>query len=183
MAREYLASKGVAEPSAALVKGLLMHTAFDMYPGQYGEVGRASGQEMLQRGPNNNQGYGRVDMDRLTETNGNDQFIDQRTGVAVGENLAFKVSNSGFTQLKVTLVYTDYPGSPSVQKTLVNNIDLSVADSSGQELASSTSQANNSEQITLSQVPAGDLQVLVRGVNVPQGRNGKQPFALLISGR
>ncbi|MBK7962780.1 MAG: S8 family serine peptidase [Bdellovibrionales bacterium] len=65
--RQILQQKyNIQNPSAAVVKAALMNTAFDMYPGQYGEVGASRGQEILQRRPNSDEGYGRVDMKELT---------------------------------------------------------------------------------------------------------------------
>ena len=40
---------------------------------------------------------------------------------------------------------------------------------------------NNTEMLELEGLPAGNYQVLVKGVNVPTGKQGKQPYALLIS--
>lgn len=182
VARQFLIKKGVAKPTSALVKGLLLHTAFDMYPGQYGEVGRSRGQELLQPGPNNNQGYGRVDMARLTEENAADMFVDERQGVGAGEVKKVVFANSGFNTVRVTLVYNDYPGAPSARKTLVNDLDIEVVDGSGKTF-NNRSNVNNNEQVVIKGVAPGALTIHVRGANVPQGRNGKQPYALLVSGR
>src|SRR5690606_26607202 len=57
--REYFQSvHGVANPGAALVKGLLINGAVDMTPGQYG----AGATQDVSRRPDNNQGWGRVDL-------------------------------------------------------------------------------------------------------------------------
>ncbi|MCB0419374.1 MAG: S8 family serine peptidase [Bdellovibrionales bacterium] len=181
VARQFLKSKGMNQPSAALVKGLLLHTAFDMYPGQYGEVGRSQGQEMLTPGPNNNQGYGRVDMARLTDPNGAVAYFDETSGIGVGESREYSFDSQGYKEVRVTLVYTDYPGSPSAGKTLVNDLDLVVTDGSGTS-RSVSSRVDNNEQVLLKSPSDGPLKIVVKGVNVPQGKGGKQPYALLISG-
>ncbi|MEO0336070.1 MAG: S8 family serine peptidase, partial [Pseudomonadota bacterium] len=62
VARQFLVEEmRVDRPSAALVKGLLMHSAFNLFPGQYGDRGKSSGQELLVDGPNMHQGFGRLD--------------------------------------------------------------------------------------------------------------------------
>ncbi|RYZ76916.1 MAG: serine protease, partial [Proteobacteria bacterium] len=66
----------IANPSAVLLKATLMHTAFDMYPGQYGEVGQAAGQELLTRRPNIDEGYGRMDLARVVSLEGATHFVD-----------------------------------------------------------------------------------------------------------
>ena len=63
--REFCNHRGVARPMGSLVKAVLMHTADDLYPGQYGFRGK--GQEMLKPGPNNHQGYGQVNLQNVTQ--------------------------------------------------------------------------------------------------------------------
>jgi subtilisin family serine protease len=52
LVRQYLVDKRGIQPSAAMLKAVLMHTAFDLYPGQFGEVGKDKGQELIQHRPN-----------------------------------------------------------------------------------------------------------------------------------
>lgn len=176
--REYLANEHkMNEPSAALVKAVLMHSADDLYPGQYGEIGRQNGQELLVPGPNVDQGYGRVNMETATSPLANQYYtmVLDAPGVAQGESVSYAVSGGIH---KVTLVYTDAPGSSASAKALVNNLDLEVKMNDGRILKS-TSTLNNSEQIVAQQ---GEIsEVVVRGVNIPQGRDGVLPFALVVS--
>lgn len=83
------------------------------------------------------------------------------------------------------MAYTDAPGTASAQRTLVNDLDLTVIDPSGRTLfpngRSDKDSTNNMEQIDVLTASAGTYQVKVRGGNVPQGKNGAQPFALVIS--
>lgn len=65
-------------------------------------------------------------------------------------------------------------------KALVNDIDLVVTGPDGREFAKND-RANNSEMIELRSGPEGEYKVTVKGYNVPQGKNGKQPYALIIS--
>lgn len=179
--RQYLVeSKGIAQPSAALVKAALIHTAFDMFPGQFGSVGRERGQELLTRRPTTDAGYGRVDMDRATSLEAA-HLIDERTGVAVGETKSYRARADRPSALTATLVWMDAPAADAAAKALVNDLDLTLVDSSGRETALRDS-LNNVEMIEI-QIPAGDYEVRVKGANVPQGIAGKQPFALIVTAR
>jgi serine protease AprX len=176
VARQILIEKhGIKNPSAALVKASLMHTAFNMFPGQYGT---GAVQEIKAR-PDNNQGYGRVDMARFVGMGANTVMTDSATGVATGEILEQKVSVSQ-GQLMVNLVYTDAPGTPSSGAALVNNLDLIVMDSSGKVLSQSDA-INNAEFFEKKGLAAGVYTIQVKGTNVPMGKAGKQPFALVYS--
>lgn len=184
IARQYLIEKvGIKSPSAAVVKALLLHTAYDMYPGQYGEVGAARGQELLTRRPNNDEGYGRVDMARMMSIGSVFSMInDERIGVATGETkeIQLKIEKPG--QLEVNLVWTDAPGSANASKALVNDLDLEVILPSGQVL-SKNDQINNHSFVSGDLSQSGTVIVRIKGVNVPMGVNGKQPFAVISSVR
>ena len=132
---------------------------------------------MLQRGANNQQGYGRVNMDAATSDDL--VLIDDKDGVAQGRGAQYELK-AGYR--KFTLVYTDAPGSPSASKSLVDNLDLKVELTDGTVLRSS-SQVNNSEQIVLDEDKAasGPVKVTVEGTSIPQSRNGALPFALVVS--
>jgi serine protease AprX len=87
--RQILQQKyNIQNPSAAVVKAALMNTAFDMYPGQYGEVGASRGQEILQRRPNSDEGYGRVDMKELSSRTLS--VWDEKVGVIQGDTKSFR---------------------------------------------------------------------------------------------
>jgi subtilisin family serine protease len=161
----------IANPSAALVKAMMMHTAFDMFPGQYGMV---AAQE-LQRRPNSDEGYGRVDLKALVNLTPATTAIDDSVaqGAAVEKTVQVK---SG--KLLVNLVYTDAPGTPSAGAALVNDLDLSVTGPTGQTYGKADS-INNSEVVELSGLPAGAYKISVKGSKIPMGKEGKQPFALV----
>ena len=175
--REYLMKgKGQSSPSAALVKAVLMHTAYDMFPGQFGE--RSQGQELMTRRPNADEGYGRVDMDKATNLEGT-QLVDERTGVETGQEMRYQVQVKQAGEMSITLVYTDAPAAAGAAKALVNDLDVAVyADKA--RLAAPEDHTNNNEQIDL-KVAAGDYEIVVKGTNVPQGLNGKQPYAMVVT--
>ena len=83
VARQFLVEqRQIADPSSAMVKALLMHTAYDMYPGQYGT---GPTQELPTRRPNVHEGYGRVDMDVATRLGAETTLVDNHDGLATGE--------------------------------------------------------------------------------------------------
>lgn len=174
LVRQKLIDLNRANPSAALVKGVMLHTATDLYPGQYGELGQGRGQEILNRGPNSDQGYGRVDVAKAL--GGSFQFFDEKAGLATGETESFQVQGS---LAKVTLVYTDAPGAPEAKKALVNNLDIEVH--AGDKLISaSASLVDNIEQIVFER-PVVNPTILVKGTNIAMGHKGKQPYAIVWS--
>jgi subtilisin family serine protease len=166
----------IANPSAALVKATLMHTAKDMYPGQYGE-GTAT-QELATHRPNSDEGYGRVDMGRLAALTNSTVFVDAAVGQDQVYTHTIQVTGHG---LLVNLVYTDAPGTPGAAQALVNDLSLTVTDAKGAAVASVDDHVNNSAIIEKDVAP-GTYTITVKGVKVPMGQaslNGQQPFALV----
>lgn len=180
VARQMLAEKwGVQNPSAAALKAMIMHSADDLYPGQFGEVGAAKGQELLTRRPNSDEGYGRVNMDNMVQMMKNTFVADNRDGLATNQEEAyqFKLGSSG--KLYANLVWTDAPGSANASKALVNDLDLVLVGPNG--TVSMNDHINNNEMIE-QVLPAGDYKLIVKGANVPNGKNGgRQAYALVWS--
>lgn len=178
--RQYLVDdRKIAQPSAALVKAVLMHTAVDLYPGGFGEIGQASGQEIITHRPNIDEGFGRVDVSRATNL-ASAVLIDEKSGVGKGDAQTYPIHVSGAGKLTATLVYTDAAGSSSAAQALVNDLDLVLVDPSGRE--TTVADRINNHEIIETAVQSGDYRVKVLGVNVPQGpASGRQPYALIIS--
>ncbi|MFZ3231658.1 MAG: S8 family serine peptidase [Pseudobdellovibrio sp.] len=182
VARQFLIEKmNIHLPTAALLKAYMMHTATEMFPGQYGEVGAAHGQELLTLRPNNDEGYGLVNISKVVElgTSGTLMLVDSKVGVVTGETISstLKISKAG--KLIVNLVWTDAPGSVNAGKALVNDLDLEVVLPSGVVL--SVNDQINNHAFAQSEITSGDVVIRVKGINVPMGLNGKQPFALVAS--
>lgn len=177
LVREYYQTQKGTSPSAALVKATLINGAVDMYPGQYGtgnylEVGSA---------PDYVQGWGRMNIedalaDQLPLVT---EFADETSGLSTGGYRDYQYSvidNS--VPLKVTLVWTDYPGAVHAAIELVNDLDLSVITPSG-TVYQKVDRLNNVEQILIKSPAAGAYTVRVSGYNVPMG---PQDYALVVSG-
>ena len=178
VAREFLVKKrGIANPSAAVLKATLIHTAKDLFPGQYGT---GAGQELPTPRPNVHEGYGRVDMDYVTSLGSETALVDDTAGLAKGEERTFPVTIRQGGSLRATLSYTDAPATPSADKTLVNDLDLKIVGPNG-EVVTRNDHVNNTEMVELKNLPAGQYKVVVSGYNVPIGKNGKQPFGLVMS--
>lgn len=174
--REVLINKfGVANPSAALVKATLLHTAHDMFPGQYGDS--STTQELKTRRPNNDEGYGRTDMARVAAlSNGTSVF---EKSVAQGESFT-QIVEVKAGKLLVNMVYTDAPGTPAAGASLVNDLDLTVTGPTG-KVWGSKDIINNNEVVEVSGLEAGAYKISVQGMKIPMGQNGKQPFALIVT--
>jgi serine protease AprX len=106
---------------------------------------------------------------------------DNKTGVGAGEVVTYQVNvMADGGKLRLNLVYTDFPATAAAQKTLVNNLDIEVIDQSGNSFSRGDS-VNNTEMVEVTGLSRGTYTVKVKGTNVPQGLNGKQPFALVAS--
>jgi len=165
--REFLVKeRGIPQPSAALVKALLINGASNL-DGQY--VPTESG-----RNPNHSEGFGRVDMAATIGPFGAGvQLIlkDEGTELDSGEEekTTIPVTHSG-TDLKVTLVWTDPPG-----EALQNDLDLIVRAANGRERHGNMTansrkfdRLNNVEQVTWRNLPVGDLEIVVRAWRITQ---------------
>lgn len=183
VARQVLVEKmGIQNPSGALLKATMLHTAVDMYPGQFGEIGAARGQEILTRRPNSDEGYGRVDVSNIANLGSQTQVVDHRQGVAQGAEVSYQFNLSRAGRLYANLVWTDAPGSSNAAQALVNDLDLVLTMPNGQTV-SLNDHINNLEAIEKADLPAGAYKLTVKGYKVPQGKNGTQAFALVYTAK
>jgi serine protease AprX len=175
--RQYLTTTGgIARPSAALIKAMLVNGAVPI-KGQYTppEVGAI---------PDISEGFGRVDIPATVGPFGANAlltFKDEATQLDAGGQEQITVAvNANHTQLKATLVWTDPAG-----ETLQNDLDLIVQGSSGEErhgnvAAGSTDfdRTNNVEQVTWSNPPAGNAAITVKAFRITAS---PQSYALVVS--
>ena len=180
VARQILMAKVTPNPTAAFLKAYLLQTSTEMFPGQYGEGGVSQGQEILTLRPNNDEGYGRVNVAQIAKTDAIAYFSDNRAGVATGDIFTAKIAVPRSGKLVANLVWTDAAGSPNAAKALVNDLDLKVTLANGQVL-NSNDQVNNHVHMQTDVEAGAAVVVSVTGINVPMGIAGKQPFALIVS--
>jgi hypothetical protein len=138
LVRQYLTQTiGLASPSASLIKAAMLNGAEDIAPGQFG-VGPE--QEIpYGPGPNNVSGWGRVNIaDCVFPARPKSiLYFDENSldAVTTGitERYHFTVTDPN-QPLKIHLVWSDYPGSPAAQGTLVNDLDFCLETPSGHTL-------------------------------------------------
>ncbi len=187
--REYFnVTLGMERPSGALLKAALINGAIDMTPGQYGAASSTT-KEVLSR-PDNAQGWGRINIsESVGPKNGNMAFMDVQKGISTGEDFStnFKVSSSS-KELRLTLAWSDHPGTISASKHLVNDLDLVIKTPGGIVHKGNDFTApyddhrddiNNVEGIRIGTPSAGIYTLTVKGHNVPMG---EQRFAIVGSG-
>jgi subtilisin family serine protease len=169
--REYLRKqRGIASPSAALLKAALIASAV-----------------FLRGAPTDfdaNQGYGRVNVDSILAPP-----LPLRVLFVEGPNLQTGDMNertvtvaSGASPLRIVMAYSDFPGP-----TLANNLNLVVRAPDGTVFVGNGKQAgttdfdakNNVELVHIPLAAPGNYRVQVIGANVPAG---PQPFALVVRG-
>lgn len=174
LVRQYFTDKLGVTPKPSLLKAALINGARDM---GYGPASR-------------DQGWGRVDLSALYPAGGQTmQFDNESTPLNTGESkeFSYQVSSSG-QPLKITLVWTDYPGSTAASKALVNDLDLTVTSPGGKvyngnDFAAPYNDAadrlNNVEKVFINAPETGAYRVTVKGYNIP---SGPQRFALVAQG-
>jgi uncharacterized protein YqfB (UPF0267 family) len=186
LVREYYdAIQGIV-PSAALIKATLINGATELYPGQYGT---GSTQEVPSNRPNHVEGWGRVNVERALFPPPPRAWIyeDESSGLGTGQVAAYTLELIDSSEpLRVTLAWSDYPGSPAASGSLVNDLDLSVSGPGGTVYypnnavgSASFDRVNNVVGIDVEDPAPGIYTITVRGYNVPQG---PQPYALVASG-
>ena len=183
-ARQWLVeTRGIAAPSAALVKALLVSGARDLAPGQYG-VGAK--QEIPFGRPNNAQGAGLLDLPAALQAGeGAALELHDAPGLATGAADVFELSvGQPGGRFVLALAYSDHAAAPCVGKQLVNDLDLTVTTPAGAALfpngRAAPDDLNNVEMIEFEADEAGVYLARVQARAVPLG--GSQPYALVVRG-
>ena len=181
-ARQWLVDqRGFSNPSAALVKALLIGGTRDLAPGQYGTGPK---QEISGVRPNNVQGFGILDGAGALQP-GEGGFLDlhDAPGLATGAADVFELkTGQAGGRFVLTMAYSDYGAALGAGKKLVNDLDLAVQKPSG-AVVHANGQAepdakNNVEMIEFEADEAGTYLARVEARTVPMG--GSQPYALVI---
>ncbi|GAB4817256.1 hypothetical protein N2152v2_004302 [Parachlorella kessleri] len=175
-------------PSGALIKAVLISGASALQ-GVEADTGAP-----IAAPPSYKQGFGRVNLGQSVylPTSGSTrlQVVDDTTGLNTGGSHSYCIiARNGL--VKITLVWTDYPGSPAASKALVNDLDLVVraaglnavpmyGNGGSAADASTPDRENNVEQVVLEGVP-GYASIVVQAYSV-YAAAGAQPFALVVTG-
>lgn len=169
------------DPLPSTIKGLLIHTATDL--------GRP--------GPDYSHGYGLINARRsidLVRADTLDDVVTEDTILEQGERDLYTVEiGADDKDLKITLVWDDYPADPLTAHALVNDLDLVVTDPLGRQHHPWTldpeapegpaertraDHTNNIEQVFVEKPMKGTWQVTVWGTSVPEPM---QTYSLLTS--
>ena len=185
LVRDYYQKAHNHAASAALTKATLINSAVDMLDENNDGVN-----DNDYPIPNNHEGWGRVNVGAATD--GSAQYVDETTGVNTNGVMSYQYTlGSAGSAFKVTLVWTDYPGSTSASKALVNDLDLKVTAPNGDvyygnvfnngwsNTGGNADRTNNVENVYVQAAASGTWTIEVKGYNVP---NGPQPFALVVDG-
>lgn len=123
--REYLVKIGIAQPSSALIKAALLNAASSMGTGQYGND---MYQEIPDICPNNVNGWGLLNLENgVYPTTPLSIIYKYDAQLNTNETVTYFFENlDTHHSIRINLVWTDYPGSPTSQGGLVNDLDLHV---------------------------------------------------------
>lgn len=183
VARDFYAKTAAHQASAALVKATLINSAVDLL--DENNDGLLDNANPI---PNMHEGWGRIDL--ANATRGGRAFDDETTPLVTGATATFTYGvATPAAPFKATLVWTDYPSSPSAGVNLVNDLDLTVVAPDGttyrgnrfaggwSEPGGAPDRRNNVENVYVFSASPGTWTVTVSGYNVPMG---PQPFALIV---
>jgi len=179
-----------AQPSPAVVKAALINSALDMADEEGGTPPV----------PNNEEGWGRIDLTELIVGSRQVQYLDQAVLLTNKQVFTHRIIVGGGEQLKITMTYTDVPGFPGAIPALVNNLDLEVTGPQGQVYhgnqffqgesiagGSSRDDINNVEAVHIGSPEPGEYTIKIIAENVVEDSRKDSPatdqdFALVISG-
>jgi hypothetical protein len=178
------------EPSAALVKAVMINSGVNMTGAYTGDVGSDQGDI-----PSMGQGWGRVTLDTALYFQDDTKTLfvsDNETGIlGARDTVQYHVAVSSSDEpLTITLVWSDFPSTPQADINLVNDLDLTVTIDGttylgnvyedGQSVTGgSPDRLNNVECVQLNEPPIGAYTITITGHNVPQG---PQSYALVVTG-
>lgn len=186
---QWWSKQGRGKPSPAITKALLINGASDMVGGN-----NVSGTI-----PNNNQGWGRVNLGSVIDNGAAWVYHDQDALFKqTGETRTYhiQVPNTA-SPVKVSLVWTDAPGAAGASPALVNDLNLKVVSggntyrgnvfSGGWSTTGGTHDVLNNIENVFIQAPGATLEVTVTAANIAgdgvpyNGYPTDQDFALVCS--
>jgi len=148
--------------------------------------------------PDNNIGWGRVDLDSSLYFAGDLKqlrvYDDTTRGLVTGDSMVYPFSLFTNHPLRAVLCYSDTAGPMRASRTLVNDLDLVVISPSGTVYLGNVwsggqsvpgglrDSINETECFRLNAPEIGVWRFIVKGHNVPVGGAKGQPYALAITG-
>jgi len=175
-------------PSAALLRAMLINGAV--------ELSGAGAYRTDAKYPNNDQGWGRINLDNVLYFSGDSRrswVVDETWGLQTGQYMEYQFSVGAYVPFEVTLVWTDPAGAAGCNPCLVNNLDLLVTDPFGLQykgnvfsgmnpgasaLGGQYDSRNVEEGALLLNPSSGTYRVRVTATNVP---TGPQPYAVVVT--
>ncbi|MFW6176411.1 MAG: S8 family serine peptidase, partial [Thermoplasmatota archaeon] len=180
----------ISNPSAALIKSVLVNGAV--------EISGSGAYANEDTYPNNDQGWGRINLENSLEFDGdtrNLKVYDETEGINTGTTESYNINVEDTSEpLEITMAYTDYPGSSTADKSLVNDLNLKVTAPDGSEYKGNAFSGNNPgesttggdyddlnplESVLRLNPQSGEYTIEVTGENIPEG---PQPFAIAVTG-
>lgn len=127
----------------------------------------------------------RFDVTQMMDTTGMKQVFEDNPlfQLGTGDEVTHEYEVSGGEPFRVTLAWSDFPASPLASRTLVNDLDLTMIDPSGQRYIGGGLEGdhmNNVEKIAIDNPDPGRYKVIIRGYNVPYDF---QKYALVVRGK
>lgn len=179
--QDYRATHGNSDPLPSTIKALLIHSAVDLN----------------NTGPDYTFGWGLINITAAvdivrSDTSSNDIIREGNITAQGGyDDYSVTVLN-GSAELKITLIWDDYPGTPNAAKTLMNDLDLVVTAPNGTRYypwvldpgspsASATTgidRTNNVEQVYITTPLEGNWNIRVNGTTVPYPN---QTYSLILN--
>lgn len=174
--QDYRLQFGSPDPKGATVKAMWCHTALDI----------------ANPGPDYQSGYGSAKTQPAIDFMRSGNFIEESVGNGGAYNLVVVVQ-PGDPEMKVTLAWDDFPGTPNINPNLVNDLDLVVhspsgtrffpwslnpANPSADAVQTMENHLDNIEQVLVNNPEPGGWLIEVRGTAVPEG---PQTFSLCAS--
>jgi hypothetical protein len=173
-------------PHAATVKAILIADAY---------------QYEFSQGDRMAQGWGLVDVGYVYFMGENHLIDDESTSLRTGESEIYNIKPTGIHKLKISLVWTDVPGTTSSSQHLINDLNLKVTDPQGtvywgnygldtakwSTSGGSADNLNNVENVFIETPTTGEWTVEVIAENIALDGNSDtipidQNYALVASG-
>lgn len=176
LVREYCQVRaGIAAPSSALLRAIMVGGARSLAPGQYGA---GPFREIPVESPNNVEGWGQPDLRAMLHPQG--QMLRLRDGLQLltgevhSEDIAVVEGGKDFV---VALAWVDYPAAVQAGVMLVNDLDLRVIApdgtvhyGNGGGSSGLGDRLNPLETVRIAAAAAGNYRVEIAGVRIPYPR-------------